>query len=346
MRPQKINSNKALVTHKSLQSSAGRGEFTLIELLVVIAIIAILASLLLPALKSAREAALQIQCASQFRQMNVGIQMYANSHEGVLPALNRGRYHTMGATHYWANRTPLTAKWAAEYLDSERWLNDLSKVPSTLICPGLPSEFFLGHFPYDTGPGSGDSLRDEGSWGSPGDKGPGNHRGRVVGYASWLGLDRNYGHGMYTIRGAHDPGNGRPRRRRIRITDIQKPSKDIFVSDLLLHGSNNATPLPYPGINWTVPHGSRSNPDGVNQAYADGSVQWHTFEKLNTAYQPGYANGREVSLPFYRDPSTFTFNHGGYPFAVGHGPSSGALDNNREWWGFNTRGNIKNWHAP
>ena len=62
----------------------GKTGFTLIELLVVIAIIAILAALLMPALEQARERARCSLCAAQFRQIYLGMMIYANDNSEEL----------------------------------------------------------------------------------------------------------------------------------------------------------------------------------------------------------------------------------------------------------------------
>lgn len=70
----------------SSQRSGSRKAFTLIELLVVISIIALLMSLLLPALRSAQKTALLVQGMGRERQLAAGIAAYLADHNDVTPA--------------------------------------------------------------------------------------------------------------------------------------------------------------------------------------------------------------------------------------------------------------------
>ena len=61
--------------------------FTLLELLIVIAILALLASLLLPALSRGRESARAAACISNLHQIGVGLQMYVSDNQNRLPVM-------------------------------------------------------------------------------------------------------------------------------------------------------------------------------------------------------------------------------------------------------------------
>ena len=116
--------------------------FTLIELLVVIAIIAILASILLPALNQARGRAQRIQCTNNLKQLGLGFLQYCGDNDDRIPFADYGS----GAHPYWTNLLAGPNKIAAS---GEEWtdVNGLTAGNYANIrlfrCPSQPGNFNL-----------------------------------------------------------------------------------------------------------------------------------------------------------------------------------------------------------
>lgn len=90
-----------LTTTMTMRHNQLRTGFTLIELLVVIAIIAILASLLLPALARAKEKAIRIKCTSNVKQLCLSSFLYANDFDNALPDMSAAANNGVGGFWPW-----------------------------------------------------------------------------------------------------------------------------------------------------------------------------------------------------------------------------------------------------
>lgn len=96
-----------------MQVSRLRSAFTLIELLIVIAVIAILASLLLPALSRSKSAGLTAKCKNNQRQILMAMRMYSDEYGGFPYSTYIPGTHAKGAT-YWFDAI-------APYLANTKW---------------------------------------------------------------------------------------------------------------------------------------------------------------------------------------------------------------------------------
>jgi prepilin-type N-terminal cleavage/methylation domain-containing protein/prepilin-type processing-associated H-X9-DG protein len=124
-----------------------RKAFTLIELLVVIGIIAILASMLLPALARAKESGKRIQSLNNMRQLGMALMMYTDDNEGKLPP----RSHP----HRWPSR--LLAEIGIGPADNGNVPAGTNTDFKILVCPSdpMPSSGNGGpEYPADVAPRS------------------------------------------------------------------------------------------------------------------------------------------------------------------------------------------------
>jgi len=166
--------------HTSRRKAVG---FTLIELLVVIAIIAILAAILFPVFAQAREKARQTSCLSNTKQIGLGLYMYVEDYDELMPTA----FAAVAVINGGDPGCPI---------DFESQIAPYVKNQQLYKCPS------------DGGPRNGDNCFWDGEWGTPTGAGAAMTTGKILRSYGYVGNIATQQYDLEGHAGNADPNTG------------------------------------------------------------------------------------------------------------------------------------------
>jgi len=277
-----MTSNKNTKKTSCLKRNA---RFTLIELLIVIAVIAILAAMLLPSLKRAKETARKILCASNLKSATLGFLNYGSDNNGMAPHTHNS-WPSSTVEQYEAQLQsylgPLETR-----VEGSKTITILGKL---LICPDMD--------PASVYPGT--DGRYFGIMGqSAGIYGTGyfiryattKYDTLVLGVQRWYSWDYRYC-GNTKLRQPPIPNTDLCGRKRVKVEaknnslyDFGPPSKEAAIGDYGPYNAGDFTGKAFIYRSETFIFNLPHRAVGGNVAFLDGSVRWSKYPGTNRYYQ-------------------------------------------------------------
>jgi prepilin-type N-terminal cleavage/methylation domain-containing protein/prepilin-type processing-associated H-X9-DG protein len=242
--------------------------FTLVELLVVIAIIALLMGILIPALQKARSIAKRIVCANNLRQINIGLNIFANDNAGQLPL-----------------KGPVNWPWDVSYSTTDYLIrvNADKEMKSMFYCPAYPQKNcnIALFWRFQEGLGCGVKSDD-----TPEPTANRNQYFRVTSYAYIIDSQPPFTY----------PPLGNPKKKWLRTVNEKQPSAVELIADATLSTTEDANRASFDrigigGITARCPyifdrtnHLKGSRPEGGNIMFLDGHTQWRHFYEMEVRW--------------------------------------------------------------
>lgn len=229
--------------------------FTLIELLLVISIISILMTLLLPALRKAREVSYQISCGNNQRQILLGAHSFTGDHDGRLPKnVWEKSYFIPDLVYY--NYLPWTDPHEMSYFPGS-YGKDKYVTTAVAACPKVKNlnDYVLSSYHPEYGITGAVPAEWVGKYHEF------NYSPITYSLTAWLGWGSSYEVGAYGTFYARPLSSADPRR--------------FILTDGIKHG------LIWDDVWWDMRTEGRHR-GGMNCGFVDGHVEWRKNKSNNT----------------------------------------------------------------